>query len=201
MALFERFGGPEVGALARRRLLEGHRDRAALADWLRLAFPLYTRAPRHPDVARRTVANPEVLHWFTRPEGEDHTFNLVPALPRVQCPTLVMGGEDDPMTPIECQADIVAALPAASGALRALRRLRPRRSSPMRPSAGMAGDPGLHCRLRCGWSTAVGPRHEGECRRHDRPTGRRGGSDPWLATADPYTGSLSRQRARLRAER
>lgn len=23
-----------------------------------------------------------------------------------------MGGEDDPMTPIECQADIVAALPA-----------------------------------------------------------------------------------------
>jgi proline iminopeptidase len=111
VALFERFGGPDVGALARRRLLEGHRDRAALEDWLRLAFPLYTRAPRHPDVARRTVTNPDVLHWFTRPDGEDHTFNLLPALPRVQCPTLVMGGEDDPMTPIECQADIVAALP------------------------------------------------------------------------------------------
>ena len=31
---------------------------------------------------------------------------------RVQCPTLVMGGEDDPMVPIECQADIAAALPA-----------------------------------------------------------------------------------------
>ena len=48
VALFERFGGRDVGALARRRLLEGHRDRAALEDWLRLAFPLYTRAPRHP---------------------------------------------------------------------------------------------------------------------------------------------------------
>jgi pimeloyl-ACP methyl ester carboxylesterase len=29
----------------------------------------------------------------------------------VQCPTLVMGGEEDPMTPIECQADIASALP------------------------------------------------------------------------------------------
>jgi proline iminopeptidase len=26
--------------------------------------------------------------------------------------TLVLGGEDDPMTPIECQAEIAAALPA-----------------------------------------------------------------------------------------
>ena len=111
VALFERLGGPEVGALAHRRLFEGHRDGAALADWLRLAFPLYTRTPRDPDVARRAISNPEVLHWFTRPDGEDHTFNLLPALSKVQCPTLVMGGEDDPMTPIECQVDIVAALP------------------------------------------------------------------------------------------
>jgi alpha-beta hydrolase superfamily lysophospholipase len=30
---------------------------------------------------------------------------------RIQCPTLVLGGEDDPMHPIESQADIAAALP------------------------------------------------------------------------------------------
>ena len=30
---------------------------------------------------------------------------------RVQCPTLLMGGEEDPMTPIECQSDIASALP------------------------------------------------------------------------------------------
>ena len=29
----------------------------------------------------------------------------------MRCPTLVLGGEDDPMTPIECQADIAVALP------------------------------------------------------------------------------------------
>ena len=31
---------------------------------------------------------------------------------RIRCPTLVPGGEDDPMHSIESQADIAAALPA-----------------------------------------------------------------------------------------
>lgn len=112
VALFERLGGPEVGALARRRFLEGHTDAATLEAWVRLAFPLYTRTPRDPSVASRAVRRPEVTGWFTRPGGEGHTFNFFPALARIRCPTLVLGGEDDPMTPIECQADLAAALPA-----------------------------------------------------------------------------------------
>ena len=112
VALFERFGGPEVGALARRRFLEGHSDPATLEAWVRLAFPLYTRTPRDPAIARRAIRRPEVTHWFTRPDGEGQTFDFFPVLSRVQCPTLVMGGEDDPMVPIESQADIAAALPS-----------------------------------------------------------------------------------------
>src|SRR5260370_6742178 len=113
VALFERFGGQEVGALARRRFLEvqGQADRAALEEWRRVAMPLYTRTPRDPDMARRAINRSEVLHWFTRPDGESHAFNMFPDLGRIQCPTLVLGGEDDPMIPIECQADIAAALP------------------------------------------------------------------------------------------
>jgi pimeloyl-ACP methyl ester carboxylesterase len=112
VALFERFGGPEVGALARRRFMEvrGH-DEDSLAAWLRLALPLYFRNPRHPDVARRGVSRPEVLQWFTKPGGESQTFDFFPDLHRIQCPTLVLGGEDDPIHPIESQADIAAALP------------------------------------------------------------------------------------------
>jgi pimeloyl-ACP methyl ester carboxylesterase len=112
--LFERFGGPEVGALARRRFLEvgGHPDRASIDAWLRLAIPLYTRIPRDPDMARRAVSRSEVLQWFTRPGGESRTFNMFPDLGRIACPTLVLGGEDDPIHPIESQADIAAALPA-----------------------------------------------------------------------------------------
>jgi pimeloyl-ACP methyl ester carboxylesterase len=108
--LFERFGGPEVGALARRRLLEqrGHPDQASVAAWARLAMPHYTRIPRDPDMARRAVNRPEVLQWFGRPGGESHSYNFFPDLHR---PTLVLGGEDDPIHPIESQADLAAALP------------------------------------------------------------------------------------------
>ena len=110
VALFERLGGPDVGALARRRFLEGHTDEATLDAWIRLAFPVYTRTPRDPASGQRVRRNPDVLRWFTRPGGEAHTFNFFSALRRVQCLTLVMGGEDDPMVPIECQAEIAAAI-------------------------------------------------------------------------------------------
>jgi pimeloyl-ACP methyl ester carboxylesterase len=112
--LFERFGGAEVGALARRRFLEirGHPDQASLDAWRRLAIPLYTRVPRNPDAARRAVNRAEVLLWFSRPGGESGSFNMLEDLHRIRCPTLVLGGQDDPVHPIESQADIAAALPA-----------------------------------------------------------------------------------------
>ena len=96
VALFERFGGPEVGALARRRFLEeqGHPDMASIDAWRRLAMPHYTRIPRDPDMARRAVNRLEVLQWFTRPGGESRSFNMLGDLHRIQCPTLVLGGED-----------------------------------------------------------------------------------------------------------
>ena len=112
IARFERLGGPEVGALARRRFVEGQVDPAMLEAWIRLAFPVYNRTPRDPAAVQRAVLRPEVNIWFTRSGGEGRTFNLLPELQRVQCPTLVLGGEDDPMCPIECQEDIAGALPA-----------------------------------------------------------------------------------------
>ena len=112
--LFERFGGPEVGALARRRFLQPEQpwDEEQRLAWLRLAIPAYSRRPRAPDMARRAINRPAVgLHWFARPGGESDTFDLFPDLGRIQCPTLVLGGEDDPMHPIESQVDLAAALP------------------------------------------------------------------------------------------
>jgi proline iminopeptidase len=112
IALFERFGGPEVGALARRRFLDASSQRDADA-WLKLAIPHYTRTPRDPGVGGRAVTKPQVAqHWFKKPDGESHSFNMFPDLHRIRCPTLILGGEDDPMHPIESQADIAAALPA-----------------------------------------------------------------------------------------
>lgn len=115
VALFERFGGPEVGALARRRFLDAGspNDQAAADAWRKLAFPAYTRTPRDPNLGSRTVGRPEVArHFFAKPDGESHSFNMFSDLDRIRCPTLLMGGDDDPMHPIESQADIAAALPA-----------------------------------------------------------------------------------------
>jgi proline iminopeptidase len=111
VALFERLGGAEVGALARRRFFDEQIDAGMLAAWVRLAFPVYTRKPRDPAFVQRAILNPEVHLWFTRPGGEGRTFDFFPVLPRVQCPTLVLGGEEDPMIPIVCQEEIVSALP------------------------------------------------------------------------------------------
>jgi proline iminopeptidase len=111
--LFTRLGGPEVGALARRRFLEseGQADQAAVAEWRKRAMPFYTRKPRD-EALGRAIVRQDVLHHFTRPGGESRRFDLRAALGGIVCPTLVVGGEDDPMTPIEAQADIAAALPA-----------------------------------------------------------------------------------------
>lgn len=43
--------------------------------------------------------------------GEGRHFDLLADLAKVRCPTLVLGGEDDPICPIEDQAEIAAALP------------------------------------------------------------------------------------------
>jgi pimeloyl-ACP methyl ester carboxylesterase len=112
VAMFEKLGGPEVGALARRRFLESQgTDPALLEAWIKLAFPHYVRKPRDPDAGSRTVVRPDVLQWFNKLGGESRRFDMLADLGRIKCPTLVLGGEDDPMTPIESQADIAAALP------------------------------------------------------------------------------------------
>src|SRR5258708_40330649 len=87
--LFEQLGGPEVGALARRRFLEGRGpgERADLDKRRTLAMPYYQRRPRDPDLGAPTVSRPEGLQHFTKPGGEGLTFNIPGALKRIRCPT------------------------------------------------------------------------------------------------------------------
>jgi pimeloyl-ACP methyl ester carboxylesterase len=104
---FGRLGGPEAAEAARRYWEKPGKE--TLPDYTRFCFPLYSRAPRDPDVDRRTVWNFDVMFRFGA--GEDATFDLLPALAKVRCPTLVMAGEDDPITPVDDAADIAAAIP------------------------------------------------------------------------------------------
>ncbi len=105
--VFERLGGAAAGAAARAFLEDPTRD--ASRDFGRLCGPLYRRSPHDPDVDARTIWNPRLMAAFRR--GERETMNFLPKLNRIKCPTLVMVGEDDPMTPVPCAEEIVAALP------------------------------------------------------------------------------------------
>jgi pimeloyl-ACP methyl ester carboxylesterase len=107
LAVFERLGGPSVREIA--RALYADPGDETLGPFMAEAMPLYNQRPGDPDGSARTVYRLEVLYDFFR--GEYQTFNLLPGLARVECPTLVLGGEDDPTTPIEDQVEIVAALP------------------------------------------------------------------------------------------
>ncbi|HTY18704.1 MAG TPA: alpha/beta fold hydrolase [Myxococcota bacterium] len=109
LAAFERLGGAEAREAA--RCYWEKPGAGTLPDYARLCFPLYSKTPRDPAADARTAWNFDVMFAFGG--GEDRTFDLLPELGKVRCPTLVLGGEDDPICPIDDQADIAAALPAS----------------------------------------------------------------------------------------
>jgi len=108
LAVFERLGGAAARAAA--EAYWGRPGPETLPDYARLCFPLYNRTPRELDADRRTVWNFDVMFAFG--DGEDRSMDLLPDLARVRCPTLVLAGEDDPITPVGDAEDIAAAIPA-----------------------------------------------------------------------------------------
>jgi pimeloyl-ACP methyl ester carboxylesterase len=111
VAMFTRLGGAAAGELARRRLVDGDTSPAVLAAWLEIALPHYMQSAPDPNMWQREVMKQPVRERFFGPGGEGRTMDMLRELSRIQCPTLVMGGVLDPMTPIECQRDIAAAIP------------------------------------------------------------------------------------------
>jgi pimeloyl-ACP methyl ester carboxylesterase len=104
---FTRLGGENASQTAR-RFFENPSAEAA-AEYMKTCLPLYNRNPPRPEMLSRSVLNLDVaIHFF---QNTFLAMNLLPGLARIQCPTLVMGGEDDPITPIADSEDIVAAIP------------------------------------------------------------------------------------------
>jgi pimeloyl-ACP methyl ester carboxylesterase len=109
-AMFERLGGPKARDVAERFWRDAS-NADALASYLETCFPLYNQTPQDPGMVTRSVMNPDVLGHFFGPGGEGHTFDFLPELKKVRCPTLVMVGDADPVTPVAQSEDIAAALP------------------------------------------------------------------------------------------
>lgn len=117
LGMFERRGGKEASEIVRRAFDE--RTPESLANYRRVCGPLYTHRLPDMDAMKRGIPSPEIIPFFERPGGEGVVFDLSSDLSAVCCPTLVLGGEDDPITPIAEQQEIVKALPHGLARLKA----------------------------------------------------------------------------------
>lgn len=108
--VFERLSGKREREIAERFWTAF--DMSTAAEYVERCIPLYTRLPADPHHQARAVTSAEVTLEFLKPGGVAQQINLTASLAQIRCPTLVMGGEDDPVTPIEDMADIATAIPA-----------------------------------------------------------------------------------------
>lgn len=104
---FTRFGGDLAGATAR-RFFGG--DLSVMPDFLEHCIPLYSTDPPKPEQFTRPVTNLDVMIHFLA--GEAKTMDLRADLIATRCPVLVLGGELDPVFPVELTKDLASALPA-----------------------------------------------------------------------------------------
>jgi pimeloyl-ACP methyl ester carboxylesterase len=110
LAAFERIGGPTVRDVAERFWTNPTPE--TRATYLRVCHPLYRVKPVDSSAAKaRQIVNNNVVMHFNGTNGDHHTMDFRSALAKVRCPTLVMAGERDPITPIAFSEEIVAALP------------------------------------------------------------------------------------------
>jgi pimeloyl-ACP methyl ester carboxylesterase len=106
---FERLGGPEARTLAERFWIAPTPE--IVTEYMRVCRPLYNPIGTGARDARdrAIMRTPVMIDFIT---GEQRTMNLLAGLSVVQCPTLVLAGGLDPVTPPPCARAIHAALPA-----------------------------------------------------------------------------------------
>lgn len=111
--VMRRLGGERAQQIAE-AFWTGDNPAPLLEDYVSVCSPLYMRrAPAEAsvkDIAGRTLRSPAVMEHFTRLGGEAHTLDLLPRLARIKCPTLVLAGEDDPITTFEDAQEMAAAI-------------------------------------------------------------------------------------------
>lgn len=107
---FERLGGVRARAVAEARWQTP--SPASMVAYREVCSPLYNpRASKDPDAAARVLRNDAVALHFAGPDRESSRLDFRAALGRVRCPTLVLGGDADPITPIGRSELIAACLP------------------------------------------------------------------------------------------
>ena len=107
--LMEERGGAEARAIAEKFWTVP--DRKAMDDYMRVCMPLYNPGtnPAEEMARKRAILRPEVSKHFIL--DEMRTMDRLSGLERISCPTLILAGGYDPVTPVACSEEIMEALP------------------------------------------------------------------------------------------
>lgn len=108
-AMMEARGGAQARAIAEKFWTAP--DEEARGDYMRVCMPLYNPKPNPAEemARKRAIMRLEVSRHFIL--GEMRTMDRLAGLANIKCPTLVLAGGYDPITPIACSEEIMAALP------------------------------------------------------------------------------------------
>jgi len=113
-AAMEKLGGPDARRIAEAFWTAPTPEGAA--EYMSVCMPLYNPSSALGDAARkRAIQRNEVLFHFI--QGEQADMDLRPGLAAIRCPTLVLAGGLDPITPVSCAQAIFDALPEGLGEL------------------------------------------------------------------------------------
>jgi pimeloyl-ACP methyl ester carboxylesterase len=105
--MFERLGGSVAREVAARHFEAPTLE--ARQEYQLICSPLYNPNPVDPNIRARVIQHHDVgLHWWA---GEHTWFDLFPEVGRIQCPTLILAGELDPITTLADAQDLAAAIP------------------------------------------------------------------------------------------
>ena len=105
--IFERLGGIEARAVAQRNWDDMSLE--AFEEYERVCLPLYNRKPDPQAAAamKRAIKKRDVtVHFF---ENELKAMDLRPSMTKITCPTLIIGGTEDPITPRICAEELAEA--------------------------------------------------------------------------------------------
>lgn len=95
--MYERLGGPDVAAVAARFYATPGDTRD---EFLRVCSPYFSPLPGRPELGARIVSpRPAVTEHFLQHEYLQHDYR--DRVGTIRCPTLLLGGELDPIVPIQ----------------------------------------------------------------------------------------------------
>lgn len=122
--VFRRLGGDGAAAAAERDFADPTDD--SLAEFRRVCHPLYSSKPETIEELRqrrsRSIETSDVNRHYFRDEAS--RFDPWSVLDTIECPVLILAGEDDPVCPLPIAESLASKLPAGSTRLLRLPRAR-----------------------------------------------------------------------------